>query len=87
MSMRNIPIIGKVLLVLSVFVMVAVASAILLTGTMRELAAGFEMSITDEGRTALFLARANRALNGSHAAIADLTIVLIQRAVTPWSRA
>ena len=78
MSLRNVSITGKVLLVLGVFVMVAVASAIFLTGTMRELAAGFERSIMDEGRTALFLARANRALNGSHAAIADLMIATDQ---------
>ncbi len=76
MSVRNIPVIGKVMIVIGLFAAVSVASTVFSTGKIREIADGYAASINQQGRTALFGARANRALAGMRAAVAELELAV-----------
>ncbi len=71
---RDIPIIGKFLLVFGVFGLVAVISVIFSTSKMHQIDAGYANAINHQGLAGLYLARANRALNGNKAAMGDLQI-------------
>ena len=73
MSLRNVPVIGKVLVVIGVFAIFSVASVVIMSAKLSHIAEGYQASIQHEGVTALTMARANRAMNGAHAAIGDLT--------------
>ena len=74
MSIKNIPIIGKVLIILSLLGSVTIGAAVFSAGKIREIADGYTAAIDHEGIVALYAARANRTLMAARAAIADLEI-------------
>lgn len=74
MSIKNIPIIGKILIVIGIFGMMSIASAVFSTGEMRNIAGGYNRSIVEQGKTAQYLSRAGRALFASRTAIAELVL-------------
>ena len=74
MRVNNIPIIGKILIILAAFGILSLASTVFSTSKMRAIDDGYSAGISGEGVLSIYLARSNRALNAARAAIAVLEI-------------
>ncbi len=72
--MKNVPVIGKFMLVMAVFGAFAIGLAVFSTSKMTEIDSGYSAAISHESTGALAIARANARLNGMRAAIGDLEI-------------
>ena len=76
MSINNIPIIGKVLIVLSFFGLLTIGSTIFSASKMHAIDDGYSAAMDHEASVALYLARASRAFSVANGAIADLEIAV-----------
>ncbi len=74
MSINNVPIIGKVLGIFSLFAVLAIGLSLLSAHQMRAIDDGYSAAMDQEGTTALRLAQANRALSDVRGSIAELVI-------------
>ena len=74
MSINNVPIIGKVLTILSLFAILAIGLSVLSAHQMQAIDDGYSNAMDHEGATALHLARANRDLSDIRGSIAELVI-------------
>ncbi len=72
--MRNVPVIGKFMLVMGLFGAFAVGLAVFSAGKMAAIDSGYSSAISHESIGALSFARASSRLNGIRAAIADLEV-------------
>ena len=74
MTINNVPLVGKVLGILSLFAALIIALSSMSTHQMRAIDEGYSDAIRHEGATALHLAQANRALTDIRGSIAELVI-------------
>ena len=72
--MRNVPVIGKFMLVMGLFGAFAVGLAVFSAGKMAAIDSGYSSAISHESIGAISFARASSRLNGIRAAIADLEV-------------
>ena len=72
--MKNIPVIGKFLLVMSVFGLFALGCAVFSASKIAEVDAGYSSTIAHESLSALASARANARLSAMRTAIAELEL-------------
>ena len=72
--MKNIPVIGKFLLVMAVFGAFAVGSAVFSAHKMNEIDRGYSSAISHEGVAALTIARATSNLRAMRAALGELEL-------------
>jgi methyl-accepting chemotaxis protein len=72
MSIKNLPIFKKIMVVIGVFALLAVGSACFAGYEMKGIDTAYSDLIDQEGQYALTLARANRAFTSTRSAIADL---------------
>ena len=72
--MKNIPIIGKFLTIIAVFGAFAIGVSVYAAGQIRSIDNGYTALGAHHYVVAIYTARASRALNTAHAAIADLMI-------------
>ncbi len=73
-AIKNIPIIGKFLIVLGAFGAIALLSAMFSTAQMRDIAGAYGASIKHQGEAALEMSRGNRAMSQSGLSIEWLLI-------------
>jgi methyl-accepting chemotaxis protein len=73
-AIKNVPIIGKFLIVLGLFGLMTLASAFFSTAEMRTIASGYRASIEHQGEAAINMSRANRSIVDVRRTIADLMI-------------
>lgn len=74
MSVKNVSIMSKVLLVLAAFGLLAIGAAVFSTGKMRQIDHEYSSLIDHQAKAAVNLVRGNRALASADAAIANLMI-------------
>ncbi len=72
--MRNIPVIGKFLLVMAVFGIFAVGSAVFSTNKMDDIAHGYSSAISHESAVALAIARATSNVRAMRSALDELQL-------------
>ena len=72
--MKNIPVIGKFLLVMSLFGVFAIGSAFFSTSNMGEIDQGYSSAISHESAVALAIARATSNLRAMRAALGELQL-------------
>jgi methyl-accepting chemotaxis protein len=73
-AIKNVPVIGKFLIVFCLFGAMALTSVVFSTGKMRTIDSGYSAAITQQGLAAVYLARVNSSLNKTKAAIGDLEL-------------
>ena len=76
--MKNIPVIGKVMLVMAVFGAFAIGLAVFSAGKMSEIESGYSGAISHESMGAIAVSRASSRVNGIRAAIGDLEVSTTQ---------
>ena len=74
MKIKNVPINGKVMLVIAVFGAIFIGSTGFSARELRQTAEGYDAAISRQGKTALFVARGNTSLMQARAAIGDLLV-------------
>ena len=74
MSMKHVPIMGKVLLLLSAFGLLAIGSAVFSNVQLRRVSSSYRTLIDNDGRAEINMIRANRSMATAEAAIMRLLI-------------
>ncbi len=72
MSIKNVPIFAKILLLMSAFAVLIVASSVFATSKMKAVGASYAELIAREGAAALSMARLNRASYAAYASLGEL---------------
>ena len=74
MSLKDLPIVAKVLLIVAVFGLFSGASTLFSAREMNRISNGYQVAIADQGKSAVYFGEASSALNDTRAAIAELLI-------------
>ena len=74
MSIKNAPIFAKIVLILSVFVMLVLASTVFQTAQMRTIGRSYADAIAQGGQASVLMSRSNRAATTVYASLGELTM-------------